>query len=128
MAGTVGGSLDSISIDGRIFNATADADVSMDLGGFSSEQKPLGNGDAIDVMTRKIWKATGIKVGINHDQADQQFLQAAANDKTNKPITITLASGHTYQARGKPTGDLNFSTMDSVCELELSGPGALEVQ
>lgn len=124
----VGGPIESISIAGRIFPVVGDADATIDLGGSTVEYQPNGNGTSRRILTAKPWKVSGISVEIDHNRADQQFLQANSNGIDDKAITVTLASGHTYQGTGGISGDLAFSSMNTKCDLELSGPGALELQ
>lgn len=125
----VGGPLESITIAGRSFPVVADADANIDLGGFSAEMSPNGDGTARDLMSRKPWKVDGITIAIDPDREDLEYLQDKANSPGGRyPITITLVSGVTYQGRGKPTGDLKMGTKESTAGIELSGPGELAQQ
>lgn len=127
--GAVGGSAESISIKGRLFPVAADADISVDLGGFSSEHQANGDGSARDIMTRKVWMLEGIAIEIDHDRGDLEFLQECADDSGAVfPITITFSNQVTYQGRGKPTGELKASTQSATATVTLSGPGKLEQQ
>lgn len=125
----VGGSIESISIDGRLFPVAADSDASIDTGGFSVEHQANGDGSARDVMTRKIWMVDGLNVEIDHYRGDLQFLQEKSDTPGGRfPITVTLVNGVTYQGSGKPTGDIKASSQNATAAITLSGPGKLEQQ
>ena len=42
----VGGPVESVNIDGRYFAVAADADIGRELGGFTNENQPNGDGTA----------------------------------------------------------------------------------
>jgi hypothetical protein len=125
---SVGGSIESVAIRGRLLAVPADADAQLDLGGWTNEVQPNGNGTARTVKTRKAWMTEGLSVDINHDRADQQFLQEIANLQEPVNMEITLASGHVYQGKGTLTGDLKFNTQNTTCPITLSGAGELTLQ
>lgn len=125
---TVGGSIESISIRGRLFAVAADAEANRKLGGFENEVQPNGNGTARLVKTRVAWILDGLTVEINDDRADHEFLQEIADGNDFVPITITLASGVTYQGTGTITGEMQMGTQASTAQLSLSGPDVLTQQ
>lgn len=127
-AATVGGSIESVSIDGRLFPVAADADVNRKLGGFENDVQSNGNGTARLVKTRVPWKLDGIALEVNDDRADQSFLQDVANAKDYRVITITFASGHTFQGRGTISGELQRSSQNATSPITLMGPGELTPQ
>ena len=124
----VGGSIESVSIRGRNFPATADADATRKLGGFEAAIEANGDGTARKVKTRVAWRLGGIVLEVDDDRADQEFLNEIAASNDFEAITITLASGHTYQGRGTVAGEIDFNTMNSTATVELSGPGELTQQ
>jgi hypothetical protein len=120
---SVGGSIESISVRGRLFPVAADSDASLKLGGFEAEVQANGDGTARKIITRVPWSISGVSVEINHDRADIEHLQEVANSPDFEDITITFASGVTFQARGTISGELTASSMSATAEIELSGPG-----
>ena len=119
----VGGSIQSISIRGRLFPVAADADSNLKLGGFEAAIEANGDGTARKILTRVPWMADGLTVGIDHDRADMEFLQELANEPGFFPITITFASKSTWQGSGSVTDELQFSSQRSIATLSLGGPG-----
>jgi hypothetical protein len=124
----IGGSIEEVSIRGRLFAVASDADVTLKLGGFNGETQPNGNGTARLVKTRVVWSLDGIAVEVDHSRADLEFLQEIANSNEFHPVSITLASGVTYQGTGTITGEIAASTQNATVGLALSGPGELTQQ
>lgn len=124
----IGGSIESISIRGRLFPVAADADVNRKLGGFENELQPNGDGSARLIKTRVPWLLDGLTVEIDEDRADQDFLQEIADDPDFVPVTITFASGATYQGRGTISGELQVSSQNATASFSLSGPRKLTQQ
>lgn len=123
MGAAVGGSIESISLRGRLLPVAADADASLKLGGFENEVAANGDGSARIIKTRVPWQTSGLVVEINKDRADLEFLQEIANLKDYEIVTITMVSGATYQGRGMITGEVQMSTQNSTASLNLMGPG-----
>ena len=128
MSASVGGSIESVSIRGRLFPVAADADASRKLGGFENEVQANGDGSARIVKTRVPWALSGIVVEINEDRADQEFLQEISDEKDWVTMAITFASGVTYQGRGMIVGELQMASTATTAELSLMGPGELSQQ
>lgn len=128
MATAIGGSVQEVSIKGRTFPVAADADVSRQLGGFSAEVQPNGDGSARKILTRVPWIVGGLTIQINDDRDDQKFLQDIANSNDFVPITVTFASGVTYQGKGTVSEEVEFSSEASTADVTLSGPGELTQQ
>jgi hypothetical protein len=124
----VGGSIESVSIRGRLFAVPADVDASVDLGGKTNEVQANGNGTARIIQTTKPWMTEGLSVEISQDRGDLEFLQEIADDGEFVPITLTLASGVTYGGEGIITGDIKGGTQSATGEITLSGPGKQEQQ
>jgi hypothetical protein len=127
-APAVGGSIESISIRGRLFPVAADAEATKKLGGFENEVQSNGDGSARLVKSRKPWSIDGLQVEVSDARADAEFLQEIADGFEWVPITITFASGVTYQATGQVSGELGSSSMNATASLTLSGPGTLSQQ
>lgn len=128
MAATVGGSIESCTIDSRRFSVAADADADRDYGGFTNEVQINGDGTGRIVKTRKSWKLSGVTLSIDENRGDPKFLQDIADKLDFVPITITLASGVTYAGNGIISGDLTAKTMSSTADVEFSGEDKLEQQ
>jgi hypothetical protein len=126
--GAVGGSIEKISIRGRIFPVAADAEVNRKLGGFENEVQPNGNGSARKIMTRVPWLLDGVQVEIDDTRADLEFLQEIADDQEFVSITITLANRKTYQGTGTITGEVQASSQNTTASISLSGQGTLTQQ
>jgi len=124
----VGGSILSVSIAGRLFSVAGDADVNLDLGGFSNEVQSNGDGSARVIKTRKPWMLENIAIVVDHDRGDLKFLQDKADGNTYHPITIDLVSGHTYQGKGTVTGDIKLSTQSTTVPITLAGKEKLTQQ
>ena len=125
---TVGGSIQEVSIKGRTFAATADADATRKLGGFENEVQPNGDGTTRSVKMRVPWMFGGLVLDINDARGDQEFLQEVADSDVNVDISITLASGLTYQGTGTIVGELAMNTQASTATLEVAGPGKATAQ
>ena len=123
MSAAIGGSIESISIRGRIFPVASDADANIKHGGFEAEVQPNGDGTARKILTRVAWSIDGIVVEINDNRADQEFLAEMAAEKDWVPLDITLASGVVWGATGTVAGEVQRSTMSTTGTLTLSGPG-----
>lgn len=124
----IGGSIQEVSIGGRIFPVAADADASRKLGGFSNEIQPNGDGSARKVMTRQAWEIGGLTLSLDADRADHEYLQGVADAKNYVDIAVTEASGVTWQGTGTVTGDLAGTTMNATVPVVLGGPGKLTQQ
>jgi hypothetical protein len=124
----VGGSIESISIKGRNFAVASDAEANRKLGGFENEVQANGDGTGRIVKTRVPWALDGVQVEVDDVRGDQEFLQDISNGTEFVPITMTLASGFTYQATGIVTGELQGSTQNATASLTMSGPGEMSRQ
>jgi hypothetical protein len=106
----------------------SDAEATKKLGGFENEVQSNGDGGARLVKTRIPWGIDGVQVEISDARADAEFLQEIADGFDWVPITITLASGVTYQAKGTVAGEVGSSTQNATASITLSGPGTLSQQ
>lgn len=127
-APAVGGSIESVSIRGRLFPVASDAEANKKLGGFENEVQANGDGTARLVKTRVPWSIDGLQVEISDARGDHEFLQELSDSLEFAAITITLASGVTYQGTGTITDEVQASSQNATATITLSGPGGLSQQ
>lgn len=125
---TIGGSLISLSLDGRQFVIPADTDITIKLGGFENETQANGSGTVRDIKTRIPWSATGMQVSIDDSQGDHEYLQEKADEGAPTDVVIELSSGSLYTGKGKINGELQRTTQNTVGQFDLMGPGKLTPQ
>lgn len=124
----VGGSIESVSIRGRLFPVASDAEANKKLGGFENEVAANGDGSARLIKTRVPWMIDGLQLEISDARADAEFLQEIADSLEYVPMTLTLASGVTYQGTGTVSGEIQSSSQSATATVTLSGPGSLSQQ
>lgn len=120
----IGGSVESISLDGASYGVPADADIQVTIGGFKQETLPNGNTTSRQKKERVPWKLSGVVLAISFADGDPAFLQNLANGNPF-PIVITFADDSELKGTGVIEGDLTTSSMESTASLELSGSGTL---
>ncbi len=125
---SVGGSIESVSIDGRLFAVAADAGGSRGMGGFKNEVASNGNGTARLLKTRVPWMHDGLSIEIDDNRGDQEFLKKIADGLDFVNMTFTYASGFTWQGSGQIVDDINYATDKATADIKLSGPGDLTAQ
>lgn len=121
MSTAIGGSIQEIGLDGRNFAVTADSGAERHLGGSSNDVKKNGNGTVRLIKTQMPFKLGGLKLSVDDENGDQEFLQELANRNGLFPITITFASGVIYQGSGQIIGEINYSNEDASASVDLSG-------
>lgn len=124
----VGGSIQSITIRGRIFPVASDAEANKKLGGFENEVQANGDGTSRKVMTRVPWSIDGLQVEINDDKGDHEFLQEIADLKDYVSIEMELASGTIYVGTGTITDEIQASSQNATATIKVGGGGKLEAQ
>ena len=124
----VGGSIESVSLKGRIFGVAADAEATRKLGGFENEVQANGNGTARIIKTRVPLSIDGLTLNVDDARGDHEFLQDLSNDTDYFPISITYASGITYGGQAIVTGELGTSSQNATAAVSLMGPGELTKQ
>ena len=117
----VGGPVQEISINGRTFSVAEDADVTLDLGGFSNEVQMNGNGTSRVIKTRKPGMLESVTVAIDKDNEDQEFLQDIADGSDLVDVSITFCDGNIYYGQSIITGDLKSSSKNATAEIQFSG-------
>lgn len=123
-----GGSIESVTLNGRNFPVSADAEAQRKLGGFENEVQSNGDGTARLIKTRVPLALDGLTVEVDDDRGDHEFLQSLSNLNDYFPISITYASGATYQGRAQITGELQSSSQNATASVSLMGPGELTKQ
>lgn len=124
----VGGSIETVILEGRGFPVAADSEAQVKLGGFENEQQPNGDGSTRLIKTRVPWSIDGMSVEIDNSRGDHEYLQGLADRNDNFTIAITYASGDTYQGTGQIVGEVQASTQNASASIPLMGPGQLTKQ
>ncbi len=124
----VGGSIESITLDGRNFAVAADAEAQRKLGGFENEVQANGNGTARLIKTRVPLSIDGLTVEVDDDRGDHEFLQELSNRNDFFPVAISYASGNTYQGTAQIVGETQASSQNATAAVSLMGPGILTKQ
>lgn len=124
----VGGSIESVSLNGRSFAVAADAEAQRKLGGFENEVQANGDGNARLVKTRVPLSISGLTIEVDDARGDHEFLQDLSNTNDFFPVAITYASGVTYQGRAQITGEFQASSQNATASVSLMGPGLLTKQ
>ena len=124
----VGGSIESLTLDGRIFAVAADAEAQRKIGGFENEVQANGDGTARLIKTRVPLSLDGITAEIDDDRGDHEFLQELSNRNDFFPVVISYASGANYQATAQLVGELQSSSQNATASVSLMGPGELTKQ
>jgi len=124
----VGGSIESVTLDGRSFAVAADAEANRKLGGFENEVLANGDGTARLIKTRVPLSLDGLTVEIDDSRGDQEFLQELTNRNEYWPLSITYASGQTYQGTAQIVGENPASSQNATAAISLMGPGELTKQ
>ena len=124
----VGGSIESITLEGRTYSVAADADVGRKLGGSENEVQANGDGTARLIKTRVPWSVSDATVSIDDSNKDAEFLQELADRNSFFPVTITLSSGEIYQGDGQLTGEMPTQTTATTASITIMGTGVLTKQ
>lgn len=118
-----GGSIESVTLDGRNFPVAADADSNRRMGGSTNEMQANGDGSVRMIKTRMPWQASDLSLAINDLRGDHKFLQDLADRNTLFPITATYASGAIFNGSGQVEGEVNVSSQSTTAALSLAGEG-----
>lgn len=124
----VGGSIQSISIRGRLFPVASDAEANKKLGGFENEVQANGDSTARLIKTRVPWSIDGLQVECNDARADHEFLKEIADGLDFVAITMELASGVVYEGTGQIVDEVQASSQSTTATITLMGPGSLSQQ
>jgi hypothetical protein len=125
---TTGGSVISISLNGRQFAVPTDADFTIKLGGFENETQANGDGSTRKIKTRVPWGITGAQVSTDDSQQDHEYIQGLADSDSPIDVVAELASGALYTGKGEINGELQRTTQNTVTQFDLMGAGKLKQQ
>ena len=120
-----GGSIESVTLKGRIFAVAADAESQRKLGGFENDIEMNGDGSGRLIKTRMSWLLDGLALSIDDTLGDLEFLQALANENAVFTCLITYASGISYSGEGQITGEVQNSSQKTTAPITLNGAGVL---
>ena len=126
--GGIGGSVISISLNGRSFAVPADTDITLKLGGFENETQANGDGSTRKVKTRVPWSATGCKVATISSQADQEYIQELSDGDLPVDAVFELTDGSLYTGKGDVNGEVGQTTQNAVTGFDMAGEGKLAQQ
>lgn len=124
----VGGSIESVTLDGRNFPVAADAEAQRKLGGFENEVQANGDSTARLIKTRVPLSIDGLTVEVDDARGDQEFLQGLSDRNDFWPMAVTYASGVTYQGTCQIVGEFQASSQSATGAVSLMGPGILTKQ
>lgn len=124
----IGGSIESVILDGTRFSVPGDTEAQMKLGGFENEVQVAGDGRVRVTKNRMPPGLDGLSVFVDDSQNDLEFLQALADRNTLFPFAVTYVSGAVYQGIAQITGDLQWSSQTSIATVSLMGEGAFNQQ
>ena len=124
----IGGSIEAITLDGRNFPVAADAESQRKIGGFENEVLSNGDGTARLIKTRVPLSLDGLTVEVDDGRGDDEFLQELSDRTEFFPISITYASGKTYQGTAQIVGEKQTSSQNATAAISLAGPGILTPQ
>lgn len=125
---SVGGSLETLTLNGRNFSITSDSDSPRKLGGFENEVLANGDGSARVIKTRVPLSITDLVIQIDDARGDHEFLQELANLSDFFTIALSYASGITWQGSAQITGEIPMNNMSTTASISLGGPGVLTKQ
>ena len=125
---STGGSIESVTLDGREFPVAADAESQRKLGGFENEVQANGNGTARLIKTRVPLSLDGLTVEIDDSRSDHEYLKSLQDKNDFFPVAITYASGVTYQGTAQLSGEIQVSSQAATASISLMGPGILTQQ
>lgn len=125
---SVGGSIESVDLDGRSFAVAADADSNRKLGGDENEVQANGDGTGRLIKTKVPSSIDGLTLTIDDGEGDQEFLQALADRNDFFPVAITYASGEVYQGVMQITAENPVSSQNATAAISLMGSGKLTRQ
>ena len=125
----IGGSIESVTMDGRNFAVAADAEAQRKLGGFENEVQANGDGATARLIKTVVpLSLDGLTIEIDDSRGDHEFLQELSDRNDFWPLSITYASGVTYQGTAQIVGEMQASSQNATAAVSLMGPGILTKQ
>jgi len=125
---SVGGSIESVTLDGRTLSVVAEGGPSVKPGGFKNDIKLAGNGTASLIKMATPIEISGLQVLIDNANGDLDYLIGKQKSFRWLDTTITYADGKVHQGTTQIMDDLEYKSEDSTCSLTLKGPGELVFQ
>ncbi len=119
----IGGSIESIILNGRNFAVAADAESSRKLGGSENAVEANGNGTSRILKTIIPPGLGGLTVEVDDDRGDQEFLVELADLNDFFPVVITYASGVSYQGVAQIVDEAPVNSANATAALNLMGSG-----
>jgi hypothetical protein len=120
--------MEEITWAGRVFAVAADAEAQRKLGGWENEVQSNGNGTARIIKTRVPLSIDGLTVEVDDARGDHEFLQGGADGNEFEVLSITYASGVTYQGTAQLVGEFQASSQSATAAVSFMGPGKLTRQ
>jgi hypothetical protein len=124
----IGGSVESVTINGRELPVTADADINRKLGGYENDVQANGNATARIIKTRVNPSLTGIVTECDDARGDHEFVQALADGDEFVPTAITYADGSVYEGVAIVSGELQHSNQSATLSFDMMGQGTFARQ
>lgn len=124
----IGGSAETLAVNGREFPYTADADINRKNGGYENEVGANGNGTGRILKTRVNPMLSGNVVECDESRDDHQFLQDISDGNGFVVIAITYAGGEVYEGTAIITGELQHSSQNATLSFDMTGQGKFTKQ
>lgn len=124
----IGGSIESITLAGRIFAVASDSDSNRKLGGVENEMPANGNRTSRLIKTAVSWSIDGVSVEIDDSLGGHEYLHELASRLDFFTVLITYASGISYSGRGQLSGEYAASSQNATAPITLMGSGILNRQ
>ena len=116
----IGGSSPEVSINGRIFTITDEADLEISLQQYENEAKTNGDGSIRMIRKRVNQKVEGVSLVIDDDQNDHEALVKYSESNEMLDCTFALASGRVYMGKGQIVGEVKRKTQDPTCDVSFA--------
>jgi hypothetical protein len=111
------------------YQAKANEDFTINPGGFRSnddDDAVTGAGEMIDQINRKRTSIEGT-IAVDFTSGNEETsLPALAASPELGVWTISVVTGTVWKIKGKPVGDLNFTTNNPQMALKIAGSGVAE--
>lgn len=121
-----GGPPKTISIAGREFRCTGDADVSRKLGGYENDTQSNGDGSTRKIKTPIAWMLGGVAVEIDNSNGDQEFLDDVKDSQDDVDVVITYMDDTSWAGVGNIDGELAYSNNSASASFDMKGPKKLK--
>lgn len=115
------GDILQLTINSREFDCAKEGSADITLKGKTNEASINGNGTLHVKQARKLPGFSGLPLSIDPTRQDLEFLQDIQNGFQAVPVMMTLVSGVAYSGSLVIQGDLNYSTGEGTCTLEMRG-------